>query len=127
MGLRDKLVWGLAVWYKKRQIARQPCVYRAPVKARAPHVTGSPSATVLPMARGHLTTSAERTCDSMRFTATLRRFIAPSKHKMPPLSREERTNACMRLASSRVPDDAFRPLRPRIDLWPTGHCGSLQI
>lgn len=24
-----------------------------------------------------------RTCDSMRFTAALRRFIAPSKHKMP--------------------------------------------
>ena len=30
----------------------------------------------------HLTTSAERTCDSMRFTAASRRFIALSKHKM---------------------------------------------
>lgn len=34
-----------------------------------------------------------RTCDSMRFTAALRRFIAPSKHKMP--GRE----ACMRVGT----------------------------
>lgn len=50
---------------------------------------------------GHLTTLAEkerenkldrerqseRTCDSMRFTAALRRFIAPSKHKMCPVGK----------------------------------------
>lgn len=52
---------------------------------------------------GHLTTLAEReldrdrqrqteqTCDSMRFTAALRRFIAPSKHKMCPT--EKRAHA----------------------------------
>lgn len=60
-----------------------------------------------PIARGHLTTSAERTCDSMRFTATLRRFIAPSKHKMPPLSRDERTNACTRLSPPVPPTTHF--------------------
>ncbi|KAK0160665.1 hypothetical protein PV328_008051 [Microctonus aethiopoides] len=37
----------------------------------------------IPRVPGHLTALAERTCDSMRFTAALRRFIAPSKHKMP--------------------------------------------
>lgn len=49
---------------------------------------------------GHLTASAERTCDSMRFTAALRRFIAPSKHKMPRVSLGScRPNACARVGT----------------------------
>lgn len=49
-----------------------------------PHDVGSKvQGMTVPRVPGHLTASAERTCDSMRFTAALRRFIAPSKHKMP--------------------------------------------
>lgn len=47
-----------------------------------------------------------RTCDSMRFTAALRRFIAPSKHKMP--GRE----ACMRVGTPPLHFYRWLPVKP---------------
>lgn len=47
-----------------------------------------------------------RTCDSMRFTAALRRFIAPSKHKMP--GRE----ACMRVGTPPLHFYRRLPVKP---------------
>lgn len=47
-----------------------------------------------------------RTCDSMRFTAALRRFIAPSKHKMP--GRE----ACIRVGTPPLHFYRRLPVKP---------------
>jgi len=47
-----------------------------------------------------------RTCDSMRFTAALRRFIAPSKHKMP--GRE----TCMRVGTPPLHFYRRLPVKP---------------
>lgn len=47
-----------------------------------------------------------RTCDSMRFTAALRRFIAPSKHKMP--GRE----ACIRVGTPPLHFYRQLPVKP---------------